>query len=358
MQRSAGGISSLGAWAAGRTLVAVSLSDAGAARTTSGGRPADPSGRRLARLVEELGEAGLDLAGGWLGRDLAAREIDYALRPAVHERRVPSYGALVEPTDEPAAWAVETDLEVDRRPLDGRPAEAARLYADGVTSWLVRRSAGDDEWVVFDRPAGSERDLVVLAEASGALVVQRHPSGLVRVVAPAGVFRWDGTRWLHQPLVSTWIDTVGACAEHGDREVLQTLLEFAVHDLGARGIGATLVYRYDGSLAGRFDCRLPAPPALPITRPADLAPLRHALAQVDGAALFDEGGVLRWIGVRLVPSVAAEAGVEGHRGTRHTSGRRYSFDDPAATVIVVSEDGPVTVFRGGRVLGSSGPTAT
>ncbi len=38
---------------------------------------------------------------------------------------------------------------------------------------------------------------------------------------------------------------------------------------------------------------------------------------------------------------------------RHTSGRRYSFDDPAATVIVVSEDGPVTVLRGGELLGTS-----
>ena len=38
---------------------------------------------------------------------------------------------------------------------------------------------------------------------------------------------------------------------------------------------------------------------------------------------------------------------------RHTSGRRYSFDDPYATVIVVSEDGPVTVLRRGELLGSS-----
>ena len=38
---------------------------------------------------------------------------------------------------------------------------------------------------------------------------------------------------------------------------------------------------------------------------------------------------------------------------RHTAARRYSFDDPTATVIVVSEDGPVSVLRKGKVLGSS-----
>ena len=54
-----------------------------------------------------------------------------------------------------------------------------------------------------------------------------------------------------------------------------------------------------------------------------------------------------------MPSDAAEESVEAFRGTRHTSGRRYSFDDPAATVIVISEDGPVTVLRNGELIGRS-----
>ncbi len=175
----------------------------------------------------------------------------------------------------------------------------------------------------------------------------------MRVVGPFGVFRWNGREWQRQPLVSSWIDTVNACSLFGDREVLQTLLEFAVHDLGARNIGAVLVYQPDRSLVASFDQRLAPPPALRIMHAADLAPLRHVLSQVDGAALFDDSGTLREIGVRLVPTSAAEAGVAGLRGTRHTSARRYSYDDPTATVITVSEDGPVTVFRGGEILGAS-----
>jgi DNA integrity scanning protein DisA with diadenylate cyclase activity len=87
-----------------------------------------------------------------------------------------------------------------------------------------------------------------------------------------------------------------------------------------------------------------------------LAPLRHALAQTDGAALFDDEGVLVQIGVRLVPTIEAEVGVDGFKGMRHTASRRYSYDDPSATVIVVSEDGPVTVFRGGEVAGTAATT--
>jgi DNA integrity scanning protein DisA with diadenylate cyclase activity len=81
-----------------------------------------------------------------------------------------------------------------------------------------------------------------------------------------------------------------------------------------------------------------------------LAPLRHAIAQVDGAAIFDGEGILRRLGVRLVPSGVAEETIEAVGGTRHTSGRRYSHDDPLATVVAVSEDGPVSVFRNGAVL--------
>jgi DNA integrity scanning protein DisA with diadenylate cyclase activity len=60
---------------------------------------------------------------------------------------------------------------------------------------------------------------------------------------------------------------------------------------------------------------------------------------------------LRQMGVRLVPSQQAEADVSGLGGMRHTAGRRYSYDDPDATVIVVSEDGPVTVLREGELVG-------
>ena len=55
----------------------------------------------------------------------------------------------------------------------------------------------------------------------------------------------------------------------------------------------------------------------------------------------------------MTTGTAAEESVEALRGTRHTSARRYSYDDPTATVIVVSEDGPVSVLRNGEVLGRS-----
>ena len=322
-------------------------------RTTSVRAVSEGGDRRLRRLGEELVEAGLPPFADQLLLVLLLDEVDHALRPAVHERRVPSTGTIIQPTSPPDTWPRSTQLEIVHTPVGPQPLAAFRQFADGLSSWLLRRTEGDDEWVMFDRPAGSERDLVVLAGAFAAIIVQRHPSGSVRMVGDFGVLRAEGREWHHEPPVATWIDALTTCGSAGDAGVLGAILEFAVHDLGAQGIGALLIYRPDDQPGPPVEERLPPPPLLSVRTPLHLAPLRHALAQVDGAAVFDRHGVLRQLGVRVVPSMAAEDTVEALGGTRHTSGRRYSHDDPAATVIAVSEDGPVTVLRNGAVLGRS-----
>lgn len=310
----------------------------------------------MRRLAEELEEAGLRLEGSEAFFQMLLEEIDQALRPPVHERRVPSTGTILDPRSDPATWTAGTQLELTRKPVRQQPLAAVRRFADGLSSWLLRWGDGTTEWLVFDRPAGSERDLVVLANVFDATLVQRHPAGPVRVIGSFGVLRWTGYGWHHEPPVRQWLDAVTACSIHGDPEVLEALLEFAVHDLGSKGIGSLLIYRPDHAptpALATVEERLPTPPPLQIRRATHLGPLRHALAQIDGAAVFDGDGVLRQLGVRLVPSAAAEESVEAFRGTRHTSGRRYSHDDPLATVIAVSEDGPVSVLRNGAVLGRS-----
>ncbi len=260
---------------------------------------------------------------------------------------------VLEPRSDPATWTSGSQLEIIRGPIGEQPLTSARWFADGLSSWLLRRTDGTNEWMVFDRPAGSERDLVVMSGVFDAAIVQRHPAGSVRVVGRFGVLRWDGFRWHHEPPVSSWIDAVTVCSAHDDSALLLALLEFAIHDLGSRGIGALLLFRPDVEPGPPVEERLPTPPPLSIRVPSHLAPLRHALGQVDGAAVFDADGVLRQLGVRLIPSDAAEETVDALGGTRHTSARRYSHDDPLATVIAVSEDGPVTVFRNGAVLARS-----
>lgn len=308
---------------------------------------------RLRRLREELDEELPGIMASIPAADSVLDELTYVIWPPVHEGRAATYGALVDPDSEPEAWEAQTDLSVHHRQARSLSNDATRRFADGMTSWVLRRSDNTTELVVFDRLASSERDLVVLSEAAGAVIVQRHPSGVVRLVGPFGVARLTANGWHHQPPVDKWLDAVSACQTSEHRAVLKRLLRFAVHDLGSRRIGALLIYRMKPGV-GQIESPWPTPPRLNVARPVDLAPLQHVLSQTDGAAIFDEAGTLVSLGVRLVPSRAAEEAVAPMGGTRHTNGRRFSLDEPGSAVIAVSEDGPVTVFRNGEVLGRSG----
>ena len=310
---------------------------------------------RLRRLTEELSEEQLGVVERSSRPEVLVDEVDYALRPPRHERRVPSYGSFVLPTGPIDGWVARTGLSIVTSRTTDVLDDVVRRYADGLTSWTVRTASGVDALVVFDRPAGSERDLVVLAAASGAMVVQRDPSGQVRLVGSFGVARWDGLGWHVAPPVGDWLALASCGIDDEGSQVVEQLLQFAVHDLGAAAIGSMLVYGLSDVERGAalIERRLPTPPPFNIARPADLAPLRHVLTQLDGAAVFDTDGTLVDLGVRLVPTAQADSAVEPLGGTRHTTGRRFSYDHPTSIVIAVSDDGPVTVFRNGHVLGES-----
>ena len=106
------------------------------------GEVARPGGAaRQRRLAEELAELGVELPRSrWT--DLFLEELDYALRPVVHERRVPSVGAIIEPVSDPGGWEIGSQLAITHRPVAGYPIGVARRFADGLSSFVLRRADG------------------------------------------------------------------------------------------------------------------------------------------------------------------------------------------------------------------------
>lgn len=318
---------------------------------------------RLRRLQEEFEEEVPEVAAGLRDSPGVWEELSYALHPPIHEGRVATFGVMIDADSDPEAWTEGTGLQVHYRMARSLSNAATRRFADGISSWVIRSGecetsdskpgGAKTELVVFDRPAASERDLVVIAETAGAVIVQRHPSGVVRLVGSFGVVRATPGGWQHQPPVGRWLDAVRLSSTPSQRKVLWRLLRFAVHDLGSRRIGAILIHHLDEPDPARYEARLPSPPALDVRQAVNLAPLQHVLSQLDGATLFDSEGTLLALGVRLVPTRQAEEAVPPIGGTRHTNARRYSHDAPGSVVIAVSEDGPVTVFGKGEILGRS-----
>lgn len=309
---------------------------------------------RRERIAEDLRDLGVPLLDDET-RAMILEEVDNALHPLAHERMVPTTGTMIAPSTEPAMWNRFTGLYIATIDGGGKSVDTGRRYADGQSTWLMRADSTTTRLLLFDRPAGSERDLVILARVFGATIVQRGARGVTRVVGTFGVVRWEQYAWHHEPPVHGMVEQVVDAQREHLSAIIETLLVFAVHDLGAAGIGSLIVYRTTDNPGPDVEERLATPPELCVADPLHLAPIRQALAQTDGAAMFDTTGTLRRLGVRLIPTREAEAAIDPIGGTRHTSARRYSFDDPDAVVIVVSEAGPVSVLRAGIILATSRP---
>ena len=250
-----------------------------------------PSAGRLWRLAEELEEIGLPKGGSEPFHEMLLEEIDYVLRPAVHEGRIVSSGTILEPAAEPDQWSTGTQLDIAaRRWCISRSARRAASPTDFRAGSCAERTATTSGWCSTGPPAPNGTSW-----CCPALSMPRSSSD-----TPRARFESSGasassvgssSAWHYEPPLSTWIDSVTAPPFVGDRDVLEAMLEFAVHDLGSWGIGSLLVYRPGPEPGPAVEERLPTPPPLRIRAASHLGPLRHALAQVDGAAVFDGDGV-------------------------------------------------------------------
>ena len=213
---------------------------------------------RLRRLTEELLDERLGVIESTSSPEALVDELDYALRPPRHELRVPSYGSFVLPTRPIAEWNEPTGLEFFISEASERADDDVRRYADGVSSWTIRthrrhqgarrvrpaggirarsRRAGRSDRG-DDRAASSER-----ARPPRRRVVRRRQVGW-RGLAPRAADR----RLVEAGQLRARPPT--------DTLTLDRFLRFAVHDLGARGVGTIIVYRPADPESPAFEQRL------------------------------------------------------------------------------------------------------
>jgi hypothetical protein len=306
--------------------------------------------RRLARLHDELADYAVPLPIETAGGRLLLEELDYARFPPVHEGRIPRYGAIVSFGTRPQWEKLNAPTKLESEDAD---LTLLRSMADGRSSFVVRGTGGKQGLAVFDRSLEFEASAARLRAETGAFVVQRVRDGLVRVCAPDGVVSWDGVEWKYKPLAEQHAVPVRRLVPQLDHDVLAGLMELCVHWLSAGHVGATLVVALRGpALAlGHLDTSAAIiPPPLSVACRDHFPALLSALGQRDRAALVDADGTVAALDVGLNWGERAERMVGIVGGMRHTSARRFSFEEPGAVVFVVSQDGPATVFSDGTAL--------
>jgi DNA integrity scanning protein DisA with diadenylate cyclase activity len=235
--------------------------------------------------------------------------------------------------------------------LDGDLAEA-RNYADGRSSYLARFENGQFALACFERAMVFEADLVRIQELTGALVVQRTPVlEVVRVFVDDAVVSWDGRHWQTRPTALAVLPALRLAAPELRPELVERLLTLAIHWLAPSRIGATVVIAHDEIDPSAFDFTTAAhTPPLSFANRRHFSAIQAVLTRHDLAVVADRSGAIAKVAVGLRWSDAAESAGGTDRGMRHRSAERFSHDHSDVTVLVVSEDGPVTVFRNGDVV--------
>lgn len=311
--------------------------------------------RPARRLRSELADDGIELDVDDSLVPLVLDELGYARRPPRFERRVPLYGSLIVPDDRSLIAA--GDL-VDLVPVDDHPLPVARRFADGRSSYLAVHPDGRRQLAFFRRSVQYEADLVEIQADTGVVIVQRTPVlEVTRLFTSTTTVEWTGYRWTSRPNAHALHAQLRPYLPPIAPRVVAGLLELALHWLSPGRVGAILIVPVSHGDDGLDLGRATAIPPLSVTTRHHYPALFSALMQTDLATVVDAAGTAHHIGVGLNWSDDAEAAVGTTRGMRHRSAARYTYDHPDAVAIVVSEDGPVTVFRRGRSLSKCAASA-
>lgn len=283
-------------------------------------------------------------------RDVLLDELDYARRVPMFEGRRPVYGSLSMPagTDIRDAEGI-----ADLVTLGGMPRDMARTFADGRSAFIVHHADRPPELACFDRPVQYEAELVVLQQVSGARIVQRSPlRGQVRLFTDGRVVAWDGRSWTDRATAAALLPSLLRAVPNCDPDVARGLLELTVHWLSPARVGASIVAHESSFDWSSMDASTKfRAPRLSLKNRQHYPALFASLQQHDLATLVTAEGGVEFLGVGLRSSDEAERNTDREdRGMRHRSAQRFSYDHPSTTIAVVSENGPVTIFRNGRAI--------
>jgi hypothetical protein len=325
--------------------------------------------RPTRRLLSELTDDGVVIEADDQLLPVLLEELEHARRPQQFEGRTPLYGSIIVPPDRSLIEAGEL---VDLIPLDGLSAAEARRFADGRSVFIAVQPDGTRTLACFRRSVQYEADMVEVQSDTGAFIVQRTPVlGVTRLFTESATIEWTGYRWTSRPTARAQHELLQPFLRGIAAPVLSGLLELAVHWLSPGRVGATLVvpvdtdrhlpndgagsagadlYRVTHGESGLDLSHAIATPDLSVTARHHYPAILAALMQTDLATIVDAAGRPQHIGVGLHWSTEAEQAVDVRGGMRHRSAARYTYDHAEAVAIVVSEDGPVTVFHHGKPL--------
>lgn len=260
--------------------------------------------------------------------------------PQVHEGRRRPYGAVVARHDDPDEFGT---LHTIADP------EELLAAADGVNAVAYIAKDRPLQLLRLAKHLDSQDACCQLAEWLEGVITRVDPHGVIWVASPKAVTTIDNLTGWTRPPISEILPMLNRLLPDVDSMTLDGIARLAYSYLSPRKVGTTLLLSLtehqgpDHQTPGTSIAAI----GLNVQRPQDWPLIEHELAHSDGAAVVESGGLLVKKLVILNPTPASQADVQTEGGTRHNSACRHTYDRPDLLALVVSSDGPVTVFADG-----------
>jgi len=272
-------------------------------------------------------------------------ELARCLDPFVHEQDIRPYGAIVS-REMPHLDRLGRLLNTD-----GLPPDVVRGLADGIHCVVVVVKGEAPQLLLLHESMDTDQDYASHAVWVDGIIICNDGRGIVRIVTDSSVTLVEGRRWIAKDLVYEAAEDIVQVVPAANLDVVRRLLELAHHHFSARKIGVTLLYALTDTVDAprrRDDGIGVSGLGLSVLNDAEEPLLTHQARYRDGALLVGRDGRLLAVNVILRPTRNSEQAVPATKGTRHTSAARHTYDCPDMLAVVVSTDGPVTVFSDGQ----------
>ena len=240
------------------------------------------------------------------------------------------------------------DLVDARRPA-ARDGPHVRRRTLGVHRQPPRRARPSSS--ASTDPCSTRPSWCTSRRSPGARIVQRTAVfGQVRLFADRRVISWDGQSWTDRPTAAALLTALRQARpgprprrrprDARPRRALAVAGARRGHDRRPRA-GLRVVVDGRGHEVPRAEAVDHEPPALP-------GAVRVAAAARPGHARDGRRQRRCTSASACAPASRPSAAVDSDRGMRHRSAQRFSYDHPSTTIAVISDNGPVTIFRHGR----------
>lgn len=293
-----------------------------------------------------------------------------------HENRLPSTGVVLfsHPFKQYQFKGDGEFRRVEKEDICWRLADGINSFVakdfDGVGLLLLKEPVLDElslftlrDDILFDDEAGPSdpprRECLVIQRSEG------HSTRRVTILARESIVNYSGLTYISKPYQYHILQALRKSIDPfpwGDDciQTLKSALRLAVHKLSPENHGATflilspkdsLVYKRLVAERHLIVDNAIKPAKCSLTERVDQRPLAHLMGQMDGATTISHTGEVLNVGA-FFPSVGADdSGREttDQHGARHRSAAEFTKEIDGIA-IVISSDGPVTVFRKGAAL--------